>query len=78
MKKCKCGKDIDDRWDLCFKCNQENLQKTGERPPMAKQDRDSIERQQAMICTSRILEGHDSTEESIVRTFNVCLKLIRG
>ena len=76
----ECGKLKDASYTLCWECSQKKREES--RPvsklPMAKEDRESIERQQAMICTSRILEGHDCSEETIVRTYNICLHLIRG
>jgi len=77
MAKCKrCGKLIDDKWDLCYTCNQEAQ---AEAPRETPHDRHlSIERQVAAKCAASVLQGHDSTEETTTRVFNVFLKLIRG
>ena len=73
MKKCKCGREIDDRWDECYACSKTSKAKesTGDR-------QNSIERQVAAKCAAQVMEGHSATENEIVSVFNVFLRLIRG
>lgn len=75
-KKCEdCGREIDDKWDVCYKCDQKRKEKSGE---TAESRQNSIERQVAAKCVARALQGHDPTDESITKCFNVFMKLIRG
>jgi hypothetical protein len=72
MKKCKCGREIDDRWEECFLCAKKN--KTEE----PKDRQSSIERQVAAKCVAAVFEGRTATESEIVAGFNLFLRLIRG
>lgn len=68
MKNCpKCGKLMDDKFELCYKCSQEK----GADPKQ-----DSIERQVAAKCTAEVLTT--ASEDEIVRVFNTFIRLIRG
>ena len=77
MKKCKSGKEIEDQWDLCYKCDQDR-KKT--QPAETTDSRTaSIERQVAAKCAAQTLTGARAlTEEEATKTFNHFLKLIRG
>lgn len=70
-KKCKCGREIEDRWDECYTCKKKAETPTDTRTA-------SIERQVAAKCAAAILNGHPSTENEIGAVFNVFLRLIRG
>ncbi len=71
MKDCKCGKKIDERWEMCFDCFEESKQEQS----MTKQS--SIERQVAAKCTAKVFDGRPAQEEEITKAFNLFLKLIR-
>ena len=69
MKKCKCGKEIEDKWELCYKC--------ADSQPDNRQI--SIERQVACKCVAQILTGKSViTEDDIRGGFNLFLNLIRN
>jgi hypothetical protein len=70
-KKCKCGREIDDRWEECYLCK-----KKAENPTDARTA--SIERQVAAKCAASVLSGRSGPETEIVAVFNVFLRLIRG
>lgn len=72
-KKCACGKEIDDRWDECYACNQKKRQAESPTDRQA-----SIERQVAAKCVAQVYNGRTGTEDGITRDFNLFLKLIRG
>ena len=77
MKKCKCGKEIEDKWDQCYKCAEDQKKI---RPAETTDARTaSIERQVAAKCVAQALTGQMSVSEGdVTKTFNLFLKLIRG
>lgn len=77
MKKCKCGKVIDERFDLCYDCDvkRKKVEETTE-TPFDRQK--SIESQVAAKCTAQTLTGTDPTPETIGQMFVTYLELITG
>lgn len=72
MKKCKCGKEIEDRWDLCYECNQKARESEG-------MTRDElIQRQVAAKCAAQEIAGRIPAEGHREEVFNHYLKLIQG
>ena len=77
MKKCKCGKEIDEKWDVCYTCKQEQMKNEPKETTDARTA--SIERQVAAKCVAQALTGQMSVSEGdVTRSFNLFLKLIRG
>lgn len=72
MKKCECGKEIEDKWDKCYACaNKDKTESASERQR-------SIERQVAAKCAAAVLQGTVSDEANVRKIFDVFLSLIRG
>ena len=72
MKRCKCGKEIDDRWDLCYECNEKSKSSTTDART------ESIQRQVAAKCAAQELAGRLPEDKGRADVFNAYLKLIRG
>ena len=87
MKKCQgCGKNIDDKYDLCYICNGKQLDGgKGPENRTAQTTKDkSIERQTAAKCTAQLFMGvgykfasDGVTEQDISKAFHIFLKLIQ-
>jgi NMD protein affecting ribosome stability and mRNA decay len=78
MKKCtKCGREIDEKYDVCYTCMEE--QKKNEPKETTDARTASIERQVAAKCAAQLLTGaRFVTDEESTKAFNHFLKLIRG
>ena len=78
VKKCRCGREIEDRWEECYQCKKyhDSLDTNKTESPNGRQS--SIERQVAAKCAASVLSGRTGTENEIVAVFNVFLRLIRG
>jgi hypothetical protein len=81
MKKCKCGNEMEDWMTLCKDCyaKQQNSQ------PESRDRQESIERQVAAKCAAQVYESmgfklatDGVSQEQVVSTFNLFLRLIRG
>ena len=76
MKKCKCGKEIKDNFDLCYKCAQVGKEGPTTETPNDRQT--SIERQVAAKCTAQHCTGQEANYETIGNLFVKYLELITG
>ena len=78
MKKCNnCENRIEDKWDLCYKCDQER-KKDAPAPETPFDRQTSIERQVAAKCAAQQLTGVDATPETIGMLFVAYLNNITG
>jgi len=79
MKKCNCGKEMEDWMTLCGECYGKRLDGKRSSAEGSKDRAASIERQVAAKCAAQMLQGTTSTsQEDVVACFNLFLKLIRG